>query len=56
MKAALSFLYNGEEFGKLPVTVSESEDQIVYRMPDGIEITSKIERFPAYGVVKWTNF
>ena len=56
MKAALSFLYNGEELGKLPVTVSESEDTIVYRMPDGIEITSKIERFPAYGGVRWTNF
>ncbi len=56
MKPSFSFLYNKIPFSKLDCKVTEKENEILYVLPDGLELTCKYEYFPEYGVSKWVNY
>ncbi len=56
MKPSFSFLYNGVPFSNLPCKVEEKENETIYILPDGLELTCKYEYFPEYGVSKWVNY
>lgn len=51
-----SFKYNGIPFDELEKTSEISEKGILYTLPDGLKLECRIERFPKYNVVKWTNY
>ncbi len=51
-----SFKYNGVPFEELEKTVVETEKGIKYTLSDGLCIECRIERFPKYNVIKWTNY
>ncbi len=51
-----SFKYNGVPFAELEKMVFETDTGILYTLPDGLQIEWRIERFPKYNVVKWTNY
>lgn len=53
---SLNFKYNGLPFADVDKIITETSDSVVYTLPDGLEITCKIERHPKYGVIKWTNY
>lgn len=53
---SFSFKYNGVPFSEIDKTILQNNDSLVYTLPDGLEMTCKIERFPQYGVTKWTNY
>ena len=52
----LSFKYNDVPFDELEKTIVETDSGILYTLPDGLQLECKIERFPKYNVVKWTNY
>ncbi|MCQ2425962.1 MAG: alpha-galactosidase [Lachnospiraceae bacterium] len=52
----LSFLWNGADFREADPEITESGTSVRYRLPDGVEIETRIERFDAYGVIRWTNY
>ncbi len=51
-----SFKYNGVPFAELETEARCEGNDITYTLPDGLELTVKYEFFPAYGVIKWTNY
>ncbi len=53
----LSFTYDGVPFSELECA-ARCDDlySITYTLPDGVELTTRYEFFPKYGVMKWTNY
>jgi len=52
----LSFRYNGIPFSELEVHAEAEGNDLIYTLPDGLELTVRYEFYPAYGVTKWTNY
>ena len=51
-----SFKYNDVPFDELEKTVVETDSGILYTLPDGLQVECRIENFPKYNVIKWTNY
>ncbi|MBE7058600.1 MAG: hypothetical protein E7387_05820, partial [Ruminococcaceae bacterium] len=51
-----SFKYNDVPFDELEKTIVETDSGILYTLPDGLQMECRIERFPKYNIVKWTNY
>ena len=51
-----SFKYDGVPFSELEVEARAEGNDLIYTMPDGLELTVRYEFYPEYGVTKWTNY
>ena len=56
IKPGLSFKYNDIPFAEVEKTVEETATGFLYTLYDGLQIECRIELFPKYNVVKWTNY
>lgn len=55
MNPGFSFLYDGVPFSELSCSVEQKGDDTLYTLPDGLVLTCHVERYPAYGVIRWEN-
>ena len=56
IKPGFSFKYNDVPFAEVEKTVEETATGFLYTLYDGLQIECRIELFPKYNVVKWTNY